>query len=123
MLVLINVTVLSFLMAPIMFENKDAMLRSLPMKMWLPFGNLESHYWFYYFFQAFHFVTAGLINVGYDLLYAAFILTTCHKFDLLVKRFQNLSKIIKLCKSYQSKCKIQENIISKAVQHHELIFE
>lgn len=118
---------------PFFCVNKEAaMQRSLPAKIWLPFGSLESYYWLYYLVQVFCAVTATSIAVGCDLLFAGLILNTCLKIDLLVKYLQNLSDITNLSKSNrvmyknyktQKKYVIENRLISEIVQEHQLIFK
>ena len=107
-------TIPLYLFTPMIFKEG-----SLPLKIWLPFGNLESCYWFYYLVTIFCAVTLTSISVGFDLLFVGIILNVCLKIDMLVKSLQNLSDITNLSNKHEVPIKF----LSKIAQEHQLIFE
>ena len=118
-----HLTILLILTIPVFDIDKVTLRRSLPLKMWLPFGNEESYYWYYYTFQAFHFVSSANMSLGNDIFFTTYLLRASHQFDVLKNRIQILSDIKKLSNSYESRLKMEIRIISNIVKHHKLVFK
>ena len=119
-------TGLSFMSIPfIVIVDKVTGKRPLPIKILIPFGDLDTYYWCYYALEAFHICTSIFVATGHDLLFVGFILRACHQFDLLKKRTEEISDISKKFSNlnYEKRCEIEKNVISKMVKHHLLIYE
>ena len=117
------VTFIGIALRPFLIANEVKSKRSLPLKLWQPFGNEDSNYWAYYVIDMLYVADAAFIVIGHDLLYTEFILFACHQFDILEKRLQLLSAIASLPKNNKTKFSMENHIISKIKKHHQLIFE
>lgn len=90
--------------------------------MWIPYGNLELHYWQYYFIQSIHFWSCIFIASGHELVLAGFMLRACHQIDLLSKRMKILLQVFKDNTSNEDKCNKETKAVSEIVKHHLMIY-